>query len=126
MALISSRSDLSQGAVLSVANAVWATGGTGQIRIHSAAANLLPALSDGMFFEVRDHSQAVNNGLYQVETVTTSTDDYQCNKITPGTAIVATGEAITVLGATGTTTAKSVHFDVANKKVYAIEQGKWI
>lgn len=124
MALINNRSDLTQGAVLAVANAIWATGGTGQIRIHSAAANLLPALADGEFFEVRDHSQAANNGLYQVETVTTSTDDYQCNKITPGTAIVATGEAITVLGATGATTSKSVHFDVANRKVYLPEQGK--
>src|SRR3990170_3440024 len=124
MALISSRSDLTQGSVLAVANAIWATGGTGQIRIHSGAANLLPALSVGMFFEVRDHSQAVNNGLYQVKAVTTSTDDYQCDKVTPGTPIVATGEAITTLGATGTTTAKSVHFDLANKKVYCIEQGK--
>src|SRR3990170_5511105 len=124
MALISSRSDLTQGSVLAVANAIWATGGTGQIRIHSGAANLLPALSVGMFFEVRDHSQAVNNGLYQVQAVTTSTDDYQCDKVTPGTAIVASGEAITTLGATGATTAKSVHLDLANRKVYAIEQGK--
>lgn len=121
MPIITTRASLSQGAVLAVSNAIWATGTGGQIRIHSGAANLLPALAANAFFEVRDHSLSVNNGLYQVKTVTTSTDDYQCDKVTPGTPAVSAGEAVTFRGSTATP--KSVHFDLANRKMYAIEQG---
>ncbi len=121
MPIITSRTQLSQGAVLAVSNAIWATGTGGQIRIHSGAANLLPALAANAFFEVRDHSLSVNNGFYQVKTVTTSTDDYQCDKVSPGTPAVSAGEAVTVLGSTATP--KSVHFDLANRKCYLPEQG---
>lgn len=121
MALITSRTGLSQGAVTNVSAATFATGTGADIRIHSAAGNLLPALAQYDLFEVRDHSSAVNNGLYQVITVTTSTDDYECDKVTAGTPIVGAAEAITTLGSTGTP--KSMHFDVAGLKVYAIEQG---
>ena len=123
MALITSRADLNQGASNVVASVVFAAGTTGDIRIHTSASNLLPALADGEFFEVRDHPDSVNNGLYQVETVTTSTDNYECDKVTPGTPIAATAETITTLGSTGASTEKSVHFDLANLKVYGIEQG---
>ena len=80
MALITSRTSLNQGNKLSVAAAIFATGTGADIRIHTSAANNLPALAANEYFEVRDHSVSVNNGLYQVVTVNTSTDDYECNK----------------------------------------------
>jgi len=123
MALITSRSGLNQGSKLSVPAAIFATGTGADIRVHTSASNNLPALAATEYFEVRDHSQSVNNGLYQVVTVNTSTDDYEVNKITAGTPIVAGSETITTLGATGTSTEKSIHFDAATLKWYAIEQG---
>ena len=123
MALITSRTSLSQGSVLSVASAIFATGTGADIRIHTSAANNLPALAALEYFEVRDHSSAANNGLYQVATVNTSTDDYECDKVTPGTPVVAGAEAITTLGATGASTEKSIHLDLANLQCYGIEQG---
>jgi len=99
MPIITSRADLNQGAVLAVASAIFATGTGADIRIHTSASNLLPALAVGEFFEVRDHSQSVNNGLYIVVTVTASTDNYEVDKVTAGTPIVAGSEAIVVRGA---------------------------
>lgn len=123
MALITSRTGLNQGSELSVAAAIWATGTGADIRIHTSAANNLPALAATEYFEVRDHSISVNNGLYQVVTVNTSTDDYEVNKITAGTPTVQAAETITTLGATGTSTEKSIHLDAATLKCYGIEQG---
>lgn len=123
MALITSRTDLNQGNALSVAAAIFATGTGADIRIHTSASNNLPALAADEYFEVRDHSVSVNNGLYQVVTVNTSTDDYEVNKITAGTPTVQGAETITTLGATGASTEKSVHFDAATLKMYLIEQG---
>src|SRR3990172_7921184 len=126
MAIITSRASLNQGAITNVAAAVFATGTGDEIKIHTSASNQLPALGVGAFFEVREHSQAANNGLYQVVTVNTSTDSYECDKVSPGTPIVAGSEAIVTRGSTGASTAKSVHFDVANRKVYLPEQGNLV
>jgi hypothetical protein len=123
MALVSSRTGLNQGAVLAVAAAVFATGTGADIRIHTSLSNTLPALAASEFFEVRDHSLTQNNGLYQVVTVTTSTDDYECNKVTGAAPAVSGAEAIKVLGATGVSTEKSVHFDTPTKTIYVLEQG---
>ena len=123
MALITSRADLNQGSKLSVAAAVFAAGTGADIRIHTGAANNLPALAANEYFEVRDHSVSVNNGLYQVVTVNTSTDDYECDKITAGTPSVEAAETITTLGATGASTEKSIHLDLATYILYGIEQG---
>jgi len=83
----------------------------------------LPALAAGEFFEIRDHSVAGNNGLYQVTTVTTSTTEYILKKISGINPANAGAEALTTLGATGATTEKSVYFDTATKLVYLFEQG---
>lgn len=123
MAIITSRANLNQGGSLAVAGAIFATGTGADIRIHTSASNNLPALAVGEFFEIRDHSNSQNNGLFQVVTVTTSTDDYECDKVTATAPIVAGAEAITTLGATGTSTEKSVHYDVAGLGVYLLEQG---
>lgn len=123
MPLVSSRTELSQGSVLAVAGAIFATGTGADIRIHTAAANNLPALAQFEFFEVRDHSDSQNNGLYEVVTVNTSTDDYEVDKVNGAAPIVAGAEAITTLGATGASTEKSVWIDTAGLFVGIIEQG---
>jgi len=123
MALVTTRSQLSQGSSLAVSSAIFATGTGADIRIHTSASNLLPALAANEFFEVRDHSNSQNNGLYQVVTVTTSTDDYECDKVNGLAPVVAGAEAITTLGATGLTTEKSVFFDTAGLGIYLLEQG---
>ena len=97
MALIIDPDNLNQGSSLAVASAVFATGTGADIRIHTSASNLLPALAAGEFFEVRDHSTPGNNGLYQVVTVNTSTDDYECDKVTGIAPVTAGAEAITTL-----------------------------
>lgn len=123
MALITDPDNLSQGSSTAVAACVFATGTGADIRIHTGAANNLPALASGEYFEVRDHSVAGNNGLYKVVTVTTSTDDYECDKITGIAPVTSAAEAVTTLGATGAALEKSVHFDTDTKLIYLLEQG---
>lgn len=123
MAIITDPDNLSQGSSTAVTGCVFATGTGADIRIHTGATNAMPALAAGEFFEVRDHSTAVNNGLYKVVTVTTSTDDYECDKITGSAPTTAASEAVTTLGATGASTEKSVHFDTDTKIFYLLNQG---
>lgn len=128
MAIKTDPDDLNQGSSLAVASAIFATGTGADIRIHTSASNLLPALAVGEYFEVRDHSQTVNNGLYQVVTVNTSTDDYECDKVTfddisVSSPVTASVEAITTLGATGASTEKSIYFNTAGLGIALLEQG---
>lgn len=123
MAIKTDPDDLNQGSSLAVSGAIWATGTGADIRIHTAAANNLPALAANEFFEVRDHSQTVNNGLYRVVTVTTSTDDYECDKVSGSAPITAGAEAVTTLGATGAATEKSMYWDTAALEWMVLEQG---
>jgi hypothetical protein len=123
MALVSDPDQLSQGVSTAVTGCVFATGTGADIRIHTGGGNNLPALAAGEFFEVRDHSVAVNNGLYVVVTVNTSTDDYECDKITGSAPTTAASEAVTTLGATGAANEKSVHIDTDTLLLYLLEQG---
>ncbi len=122
MALVTSRIGLNQGAVKAVSDTVFATGVGADIGIDSAGNNM-PALAAGEFFEIRDHTLASNNGLYVVVTVNTSTTSYEADKVSGAAPVVASSEATTFLGATGTTTEKSVFFDTAGLGVYIMEQG---
>ena len=123
MALVTSRTQLSQGSVLSVDTAAWAAGTGADIQINTGTNNNLPALAVGEFFEVRDHSLAVNNGLYVVVTVNTSTDSYECDKVSGLAPTTSAAETVTTLGATGASTEKSIFFDTAALGVYILEQG---
>lgn len=111
MAIVTSRASLSQGQSNSVAACVFATGTGADIRIHTGAANNLPALAVGEYFEVRGAAQAQNNGLFRVVTVTTSTDDYECDKMFGSAPVTAASQTVTTLGATGASTEKSVYID---------------
>jgi hypothetical protein len=123
MALITDPDNLSQGSSTAVTLMTFAAGTGADIQINSGTNNQLPALAVGEFFEVRDHSVAGNNGLYKVVTINTSTDSYECDKITGIAPVTAAAEAATTLGATGLSTEKSVHFDTDTKLIYLLEQG---
>lgn len=122
MAILIDPDDLNQGSSTAVSDAVFGTGTGADINITSAGGNL-PALAVDEFFEVRDHSVAVNNGLYRVVTVTTSTQDYECDKVSGSAPQTASSEAITTLGATGASTEKSVFYDTAARLIWLLEQG---
>jgi len=119
MALITSKSDLSQGLSTAVPDAVFAAGTTGDIKLTGT----LPAWADSEFFEIRDHSNSQNNGMYRVETVTSSGSDYELDKVNGLAPVIASSEAITALGATGASNEKSVFIDTAGLGVYLLEQG---
>lgn len=120
MALVTSRSALSQGTENIVASGVVFAAGTGaDIEINDGAGGTLPVLLVDDFFEVRDHSVTNNNGLYQVVTVTTSTETYQCNKVSGSLPSTASAEGCTFLG--DTSDDKDVFFDTAALKVYLLE-----
>lgn len=123
MALVTSRTSLSQGLSTAVTGAIFATGTGADIRIHTSASNNLPALAAGEFFEVRDHSLTNNNGLYKVVTVNTSTDDYECDKMFGSAPSTSGAEAIVTLGATGASNEKSIFIDTAANGVAVLEQG---
>ncbi len=123
MALVTSRSSLNQGSSLAVAACEFLAGTGADIRIDTGAANNLPALAVNEFFEMRDHSDSQNNGLYEVVTVNTTLDDYEVDKVNGAAPIIAAAEAVTTLGATGASTEKSVWVDTAGSFVGVMEQG---
>ena len=122
MALQTSRTGLNQGVLTAVSDMVFATGVGADIGIDSAGAEL-PALAVGEFFEVRNHSLASNNGLYQIVTVNTTLEAYEADKVSGVAPVVAGSEAADTLGATGASTEKSVMLDTAGLGVYIMEQG---
>lgn len=122
MTLIVDPDDLSQGAVTAVADAVFSSASGASVTITSAT-NALPALTANMYFEIREHSNSNNNGLYQVTTVTTSTTEYIVSKITGSNPADAASEAIQTLGSTGASNAKSIHYDLAARTIYILTQG---
>ena len=81
--------DHSQGASTTVTDMVFGTPTGNAVTLTSSGGNL-PALTDNMFFEVRSHSEAVNNGLYQVDDASPSTSEVDVVKVS-GSKISASG-----------------------------------
>lgn len=123
MPLIVDLDDLNQGNITAVSDTVFTVPGTAADVRMTSAGSFMPALAAGEVFEVRDMSDAVNNGLYTVVTVNTSTSSYEVDKITGTAPITASAEASRFRGATGVASELSVHFDTAARDVYLIEQG---
>jgi hypothetical protein len=119
MPLLNDPDDLFQGATTAVTDAVWGTPAGMVVAITSAGAGL-PVTAAGDFFEVRDHSQAVNNGLYQESGGTPTTSSITATKVSGSAPIAAASEAVNVLG--NTTTKKNIFYDTAARLVYLIEQ----
>lgn len=119
MALISDPDNLSQGASTSVTDAVWGTPSGAVVTITSAGAGL-PSISAGMYFVVRDHSQAANNGLYKESGGSPSTSSITATKVSGSNPVAASSEAITTRGTSGN--AANIFYDTAAREVYLLEQ----
>lgn len=123
MPLIIDPDNLNQGSSTSVPNLVFESTGSGGNTTITSATSAMPALAANVYFEIRNHSVAGNNGLYQVLTVNSSTASYEVVKQNGDDPIDAVAEAATMLGATGAGTSKSVYFDTGFKKIWLFEQG---
>ena len=124
MALIIDPDDLSQGLITAVADAVWGAPAGATVTITSAGSNF-PSIGAGDFFEIRDHSDPENNGLYQETGGTPTTGSITADKITGVNPIAnAVGEAIRFFGSDATLSdEKSVHFDLGTREIRLIQQG---
>jgi hypothetical protein len=119
MPLVTSRTQLNQG----LSSAETVTFGTGTGADINITGTGLPAVAVNEFFVIRGHPLATNNGLYRVVTVTASTSNYECDKVSGAAPVNDAAEAVTWLGATGAATETSVFFDTAALEVYVLEQG---
>lgn len=120
MAILNDPDDLSQGGSTSVSDAAWGTPSGADVTITSAGSGL-PTIAAGAFFEVRSHSNAVNNGLY-VATGSPTTASLPATKVSGANPAAAAGEAVTTLGTTAVP--KSIFFDTAARRIYLIEDGE--
>ena len=118
MALINDPDNLFQGGSTAVSDAVWGSPTGVTVTITSAGAGL-PAVSNTDFFEVRDHSQAVNNGLYRASG-TPTTSSITADKVSGSAPVAASSEAVTTLGTNAVR--KNIHYDTAPRLVYLLER----
>ena len=125
MALIIDPDDLSQGGSFAVPDFVITTPGTGADSLFTSATNVMGSVLAGDFFEIRDHSDPLANGLWQVVTVNTDKGSYDVDKVSNGAVpVTAVSEAATFLGDDTTLAAeKSVYFDTLTEEIYLLEQG---
>lgn len=125
MALIIDPDDLSQGLSQAVADFVITTPGTGADSLFTSAGNNMGSLLAGDFFEIRDHSDPLANGLWQVVTVNTDSGSYDVDKVSTGAVPATAGsEAVTFLGDDAVLgNMKSVHFDTLAEQIFLLEQG---
>jgi len=90
---ITDPSGLSQGASTTVSDIVFGTPTANQVTVTSAGTNL-PLLLDNEWVEIRDHSDTVNNGLYQVNDASPSTGSVTLDKVSGSNPIAnAVGES---------------------------------
>lgn len=116
MALVTSRTSLSQGALTSEDVAFTASSGANTTLTGTG----LPVVASGDFFEIRNSPITGNNGLY-IATGTPTTSSVSCTKVSGADPTDDTTETVSWLG--DTTTYKSVFFDVAGLGIYVLEQG---
>jgi hypothetical protein len=117
MPLINDPDGLSQGGLTVVSDAVFGSAAGASITVTSAGTNL-PAVTSGDFVEVRDSSQANNNGLYRVTgSPTTGAIDLIKHATTGSVANPANqgSESIRMFGTNAAE--KNVFFDTANLKI---------
>ena len=129
MPLIIDPDDLSQGQIVTVSDFVITAGSPEpEVDITSAGENL-PLINVGEYFEIRDHSDGRNNGLYVVEAHTASpaTGGIRASKVTGTLPATAASEEVRVLGNSSgspeSSTQKSVHFATDDRDVFILNQG---
>jgi len=122
MALINDPDDLSQGTITAVSDAAW-TSTAGAVTTITSTGNL-PSITAGDFFEVRDHSQAENNGLYEETGGTPNASSITATKVDGTDPSDQTLEAIRTLHTDATAAdEKSVMIDTVQRRIYLLEQG---
>lgn len=105
-------------------NATAATATTANRVDITSATNLLPAMAVGERFEVENHSNADNNGAYEVIAINTSQADYTCTKLLNVGAGNGNEPANAASEAADTVTErKTVMLDTAGLGAYLLEQG---
>lgn len=119
MPLITDPDSLSQGASTAVANAAWGAP-TGMVVTITSGTSALPTVSAGMYFAVRDHSQAVNNGLYKESGGTPTAASITATKVSGSAPVSAAAEAVTTLGTSAVP--PNIFYDTAAREVYLLEQ----
>jgi hypothetical protein len=119
MTLRTDPDDLSQGPTKTVSDATFGAPAGRQLAITSTAN--LPVIAAGDYFEVRDHSNTVNNGLWKETGGSPTTSSITATKVSGSDPAAASSEAIVTLG--NTTTKKTVMFDCAARDIYILEQG---
>ena len=117
MPLVTSRTQLSQGASTVSATAWTASSGANTTLTATAT---MPLYTAGDFFEVRDSPLTNNNGLY-VATGSPTTSNLPCTKVFGANPSNDASETVTFLGTS--VTPKSVFFDTAGKLTAILEQG---
>jgi hypothetical protein len=126
MPLITDPDNLNQGASQVCAGVTFTVGSPLNEAVLSSAATL-PTLVAGEFFEVRDHTDGRNNGLYQEVGGSPTTSSITARKITGSNPVSAGSESITTLGNSSgspqSSTQKSVHIATGDRDVYLLEQG---
>jgi hypothetical protein len=121
MAIITDPDNLSQGGIVTPTDAVWGSP-TGTTVTITSVGSELPTLGAGDFFEVRDHPDAENNGLYVESGGSPGNGSITADKLT-GSDPIANGTGQTVRFFGNTTTEKNVMFDVQALDVLLLEQG---
>jgi len=117
MALVTSRTSLSQGAETTETVAFTASSGANTVLTGTG----LPVVASGDFFEIRLSPITSNNGLY-IATGSPSTSNVPCTKAFGADPTDDTAESVSWLG--DTTTYKSAFFDSTNNgSIALLEQG---
>jgi len=117
MPLVTLSSELSQGTPSAETLAWTASAGVAT----TITGTGLPAIAAGEYFEIRDHSQAENNGLYLESGGSPSTSSVTADKISGANPSDQASEAVNWLGDSNSE-AKNVFFDTAAKLMYLLEQ----
>jgi len=103
---------LSQGASTTATDMVFASAGVGQsyrVVVSSAGSELPDNLLVGEWVEIRDHSDTVNNGLYQIQAITSQTSNITLDKVSGSNPINnAVGESADIFTSTYATIADMV------------------
>lgn len=121
MPLIIDPDDLNQGGLTTPTDAVWGAPTGREVAITSAG-TLLPDLAANVYFEVRDHPTAANNGLYRVNETNPTTGTITAFKVDGAAPLVdAVGRTVRIFATTAVP--KSVHFDINARDIYLIEEG---
>ena len=97
IAIAADPDSLSQGAIQAVSDLVFGTPSGNAVTITSAGTEF-PLMIDKEFFEVRDHPQTTNNGLYIVDDTTPAAGSIDVLKVSGADPVVdAVGRAVDFL-----------------------------